>query len=36
MESDTLECLVPDNWSANFDVREMLSGFDVAVQYGEG
>lgn len=36
MESDTLKCLVPDNWSANFEVREMLSGIVVAVQYDEG
>src|SRR4051812_23746552 len=32
-ESDTLKCLVPDNWSGNFDDGIEAVGVIVAVQY---
>jgi hypothetical protein len=32
-ESDTLKCLVPDNWSANFVKPDAVVGVVVAVQY---
>jgi len=46
VESDTLKCLLPDNWPANFDnvarfrllrgLGGTMLGVIIAVQYGEG